>query len=51
MPTAEFLLTKESRRFEEFCNAYRRDQSIGLCYEQNPQSVRRNNCSGEQISR
>ena len=28
----DFLITKEYKRFNEFCNACKRDKYIGLCY-------------------
>lgn len=32
MNSTEFLITKEYRRFEEFCNACFREKYIGICY-------------------
>jgi DNA transposition AAA+ family ATPase len=31
-PTTEFLVTKEYRRFAEFCDAVRRYHYIGVCF-------------------
>ena len=32
MTSSEFLITKEYRRFEEFCNSCFREKYIGICY-------------------
>ncbi len=32
MAVSEFLITKEYRRFEEFCNACHREKYIGICH-------------------
>lgn len=32
MTSSEFLITKEYRKFEEFCNACFREKYIGICY-------------------
>ena len=32
MAVSEFLITKEYRRFEEFCNACHRERYIGICH-------------------
>jgi len=31
-PTSKFIVTKEYKRFVEFCNACKKDNYIGLCY-------------------